>query len=134
MNNKIMQPVTQNLNRLPFLQAQILQKIFFDMYVGKQINLSELSDLTDYSANSKILKDAIVSLKQKGYLTGEIGSLSIPCSVKEMLVSFVGSSNLTNKEYSNTLLDFCNNASNSDTLFQREYSKSELNKLGVVHK
>ena len=57
-----------NPNKLPFLQAQVLQKIYLDLFDHKRITIEELSKLTDYPKNSKILNDAIESLDKKGFL------------------------------------------------------------------
>ncbi|MCL2039809.1 MAG: hypothetical protein FWG85_05200 [Bacteroidetes bacterium] len=121
-------------NRLPFLQAQILQKIFLDLYYGKQTTLNELSKLTDYPLNSKILQDAIISLKLKGFLSGEIEKFSVPDNVTELIHSFIKNNDLKHKIYSNDLLEFCKNDYNKNTLFEHSYSISELNKQGVVHR
>lgn len=127
--NKIISP-----NKLPFLQAQILQKIFVDIYYGKQTTLCELSKLTDYPSESKILNDAILSLKTKGFLLGEIESFSIPENRVELMDSFIKHNDLEHKNYSNDLLEFCKNENVNDSLFEKSYSKSDLNKLGTVHK
>jgi hypothetical protein len=40
-------------NKLPFLQAQVLQQIFIDFHENKQTTLEKLSELTDYPKDSK---------------------------------------------------------------------------------
>ena len=44
-----------NPNKLPFLQAQILQKIYVDLFEDKSTTINDLSELTDYSEDSLIL-------------------------------------------------------------------------------
>jgi DNA modification methylase len=123
-----------NPNKLPFLQAQILQQIFVDIYNGKQTTLNELSILTDYPLDSKILQDAIVSLKLKGFLLGEFDNFSIPEEHTDLMNSFIKHNDLKHKVYSNNLKEFCKNGFTKNTLFNYSHSISELNKLGIVHK
>ncbi|MCS6968420.1 MAG: hypothetical protein RMJ44_06740 [Cytophagales bacterium] len=48
-----------NPNRLPFLQAQILQKIYFDISQDQKTTLEALAEITDYPQESKILHNCI---------------------------------------------------------------------------
>lgn len=43
-----------NPNKLPFLQAQILQKIYLNLFEEKKTTIEELLELTDYPRDSKI--------------------------------------------------------------------------------
>lgn len=121
-------------NKLPFLQAQVLQKIFIDFYENKQTNIDELSELTDYSKDSKILKDAINSLVLKGFLQGEFGNITIPNHSKNIMENFIKRNDYKHKIFSDKLLNFCKNGSSSNSLFEFNQTISELNKFGVVHK
>src|SRR4030067_2474321 len=68
-----------NPNNLPFLQAQILQKIYFDLFEQKQKTIEDLSELTDYPKDSKVFGDAIEALTEKGFLDGSLlGGFKVP--------------------------------------------------------
>ncbi len=121
-------------NKLPFLQAQVLQKIFLDFYENKQTSISELSELTDYPKDSKILKDAVNSLITKGFLEGEFGSFTIPSYSQKIMENFAKRNDYKHKNFSDKLLKFCQNGSSSDSLFEFNQTISELNKYGVIHK
>jgi len=121
-------------NKLPFLQAQVLQRIFIDFYENKQTTFDELSELTDYPKDSKILKDAINSLITKGFLEGEFGNITIPNHSKKIMENFIKRNDYKRKNFSDKLLKFCKNGSSSDSLFEFNQTISELNKFGVVHK
>lgn len=54
-----------NPNKLPFLQAQVLQQIYLALAERKETTIQELSELTDYPKESKILADAIKMLVDK---------------------------------------------------------------------
>lgn len=121
-------------NRLPFLQAQILQQIFIDFKENKQTTLEELSELTDYPKDSKILKDAVSSLIRKGFLEGELGGITIPARLNSFMDSYVLRNDYEHKHFSDKLVKFCQNGAASQTLFDFNKSISDLNKHGVVHK
>ena len=55
----------KNPNSLPFLQAQILQTIYLNIYEGKETTIEELAEITDYPADGKILLGAIQALVDK---------------------------------------------------------------------
>ena len=59
-------------NKLPFLQSQILQKIYIDLSNNKKTSIEEIATITDYKPESKILKDAIEALNKKGFVFGDI--------------------------------------------------------------
>jgi len=63
---------TVNPNKLPFLQVQILQRIYLDLFEQRQTALEDLAELTDYPKDSKILKDAIDALVRKDFLEGDL--------------------------------------------------------------
>lgn len=133
-NNKTESIKNTNQNKLPFLQAQILQKIFFDYYNNKQTELHELSEITDYPKDSKILKDAFNSLISKGFLEGEFGNINIPNHSKNLMEIFIKRNDYKHKNFSDKLLKFCQNGSLNNSLFEYNQSISELNKFGVIHK
>jgi len=136
-------PATKNIkeikkevspNKLPFLQAQILQQIFIDFHENKQTTLEKLSELTDYPKDSKILKDAINALIKKGFLEGEFGNITIPNHSKNLMENFIKINDYKNKLFSEKLIEFCQNGSSNNSLFEFSQTISELNKYGVVHK
>ena len=55
-------------NALPFLQAQILKRIYTNISQKKSTSMKELSELTGLNENSKILSKAVVSLVSKGFI------------------------------------------------------------------
>ncbi|GIV43813.1 MAG: hypothetical protein KatS3mg035_0936 [Bacteroidia bacterium] len=123
-----------NSNKLPFLQAQVLQQIFMDSYENKQTSFEGLSELTGYPKDSKILKDAIHSLFKKGFLKGELGNITIPSRSKKIMENFIKRNDYKHKKFSDELLKFFKNGVSNNSLFELNPTISELNKLGVVHK
>ncbi len=95
-------------NNLPFLQAQILERIYINISKGRNTTIEELSLLTDYPSTSKILRGAISSLIKKGFLIGSLDpsfSFSVP---KERIGFFqlvIENSDYAHKHYSKALLD-----------------------------
>lgn len=68
-----------NPNKLPFLQAQVLVKIYSDIKDRKATRLEELSEITGYPQKSRILDGAIRALAQKGFLDGDFNyGFSVP--------------------------------------------------------
>ena len=124
-----------NPNKLPFLQAQVLQKIYFDLFEHKRITIEELSKLTDYPKNSKILNDAIESLDKKGFLDGNlITGFRISENYLDLFSKIVKKNDLNTKKYSTNILQFTTSENFTLKLFEEEQTISELNKYGTVHK
>ena len=95
-----------NPNNLPFLQAQILQKIYLDLFEHKRTTIEELSELTDYPKDSKILNDAIEALDEKGFLDGNlITNFRISENCLDLFSKFVKRNDYKQK---NILLTFFN--------------------------
>jgi len=72
---------TRSPNNLPFLQAQLLERMYLNIGSGRGTSLKELSELTDYPEHSKILMGALRALIEKGFIAGstEDGiSFSVP--------------------------------------------------------
>ena len=66
-------------NSLPFLQAQILEKIYCDVASNTKTCMSDIATLTDYKENSRILMNAIQTLHDKNFINGDIDNgFSIP--------------------------------------------------------
>ncbi len=79
-----------NPNKLPFLQVQILQQIYLDIYNQVPTTLANLAELTDYRADSKILQDALAKLVEKGFLTGDLTTgFQIPLDGANLFDNFV---------------------------------------------
>jgi len=123
-----------NPNKLPFLQAQMLQQIYLDLYEQKKTDIHYLADIADYPKDSKILRDAIKALVEKGYLLGSLEKgFDIPENCFDFFQKIVHKNNYKHKDYSQKLLHFSNNTVFKENLFEQTQSISELNKLGTVH-
>lgn len=124
-----------NPNKLPFLQAQILQRIYFNIYEKKEITIEELSELTDYPVNSKIFNDAIESLTEKGFLDGSLlTGFEIPEHCLDLFLKLAKKNDYKRKEYSADILKFNPPNGSELKLFTEEATISELNKYGTIHK
>lgn len=124
-----------NPNKLPFLQAQILQKIYFDLFERKRTTIEELSELTDYPKGSKILNDAIEALVEKGFLDGNlITGFSVSEYCLDLFSKIVKKNDYKHKKYSTNILQFTTPENFTLKLFEEEQTISELNKYGTVHK
>ncbi len=124
-----------NPNKLPFLQVQILQKTYLDLYEKRLTNLEELAKVTDYPEDSKILKDAIDSLVEKGFLEGDLSNgFSVPEYCIDLFSKIIKKSDYKHKKYSDKILRFAKFGNLSLKLFDNEQSISDLNKHGVIHK
>ena len=123
-----------NPNNLPFLQAQILQKIYFDLFEQNQTAIEDLSALTEYPKDSKILNDAIESLIEKGFLDGNlITGFIIPEHCLDLFSKIVEKNDYKHKKYSANVLQFYTPENIFPKLFE-EQTISDLNKYGVVHR
>lgn len=125
-----------NPNKLPFLQAQILQQIYLGLAEQKQLSIEVLAELTDYNKDSKILADAIKMLIEKGFIEGDIiRGFSIPENCLDLFSKIVKSNDYKRKEYSEKIIKFAESKNDEPfTLFEFEQSISDLNKFGVIHK
>lgn len=122
-------------NGLPFLQAQVLEKIYLDISVRKLSKLDEIAKLTTYSSQSKILLNAIENLIDKGFLKGSLeNGFEIPESQFSFFQKIVEKNNLKHKDYSKSLLDFPHQNSIQIDLFLSSTDISQLNRFGVIHK
>lgn len=128
---------TYKPNNLPFLQAQILERIYINIAGGKQTTLEELSLLTDYPVRSKILLDAINSLVKKRFITNSLGNsfnFSVPEERIEFLKEVIKRNDYKHKHYSRWILNSFNNNMTQLTLFFKKQTVSELNQYGIIHK
>ncbi len=127
-----MQNFDINPNRLPFLQAQVLQKIYFDLFDEKQTSIDEIAEMTDYSVDSKILNDSVISLIRKGFLNGNWGNFQLPSQKFAFYEKIAAQINVKQKKYSEkNIFEVKNSVSQ---LFESAETISELNKNGIVHK
>ena len=123
-----------NHNNLPFLQAQVLQKIYFDLFEHKKTTIEELSELTDYPKDSKILNDAIEALVEKDFLDGNlITGFSISENSLDLFSKIIKKNDYKHKRYSTNILQFTTPENFILKLFKEE-TISEFNKYGTVHK
>lgn len=125
-------------NKLPFLQSQVLQKIYIDLSKNKQSDLEEIANLTDYKKDSKILNDAINALVVKEFLSGNIkDGFSVPNQRKELYNSVINKNDYEHKTYSKNILSFhyVNKVNGySRNLFETIKSISDFNREGVCHR
>jgi DNA modification methylase len=124
-----------NPNKLPFLQAQILQHIYLTLADKNKTSIKDLSELTDYSKDSKILADAIKMLVDKGFVEGDLlNGFSIPENCFDLFLRIVKRNDYKRKEYSEKIIKFAESKDAApSTLFEFEQTISDLNKFGVIH-
>src|ERR1017187_2618058 len=96
-----------NPNKLPFLQAQILQKIFLDLFENRKTAIEELAKITDRPKDSKILSDAIEALVEKGFLEGSLmNGFSISEGSLDLYTKIIKQNDYKHKKYFSNLLQF----------------------------
>jgi hypothetical protein len=107
-------------NKLPFLQSQILQILYINLSLNKQTNIDEISKITDYKPESKILNDAIKALNTKKFIFGDIeNGYEIPKKRLNLYKTVVAKNDYVHKKYSENILSL-------------EYSKrKKKNKLHI---
>ncbi len=129
-NQNIVSPTS-----LPYLQAQILKKIYIDIAESNNTSLEEISETTDYPKESKILANAITSLVTKGFLIGSIqDGFIVPSERFDFFREVITEKKIKNKVYSELLLDFSPSINRQLEIFLNENDISHLNKYGVIHK
>jgi len=120
---------------LPFLQAQILMKIYSDIAEGKVTSLEEISCITDYPKDSKIIRNAMESLLNKGFLLGsQMDGYKVPEDRFDFFRKVVADNHIQNKAYSRQLVEFSKEKHKQLELYLQENEISQLNKYGVIHK
>ena len=120
---------------LPFLQAQILQKIYIDLSKDKSTTLRQLSKLTGYPEKSKMLKNAIESLVNKGFLKGSLKQgFEIPENRYDFFEQILRESDYKYKNYTDKLLHGLNQTPTQLDLFYKAKNVSDLNRYGVIHR
>lgn len=122
-------------NKLPFLQAQILEAIYLELANGRNINLEKLSELTTYSSDSKILLNAIESLIKKNFIRGSIkNGFSVHPKRYDFFKWLIDFNKFESKEYSDKIFKKLSRKSSKIEKFLKNKNISNLNKYGVVHK
>ncbi len=133
LNKKILSP-----NKLPFLQSQVLQKIYIDISKNIKPNINEIALLTDYKKDSKILNDAINSLVEKEFLLGNIrDGFTIPKHRNDLYKFVINKNDYEHKNYSKKILSlrYVNKANSSTgNLFEANNTISDFNKEGICHR
>ena len=120
---------------LPFLQAQILQQIYFDISRNRKTDIKLLSQMSGYPPQSKILKNAIETLVKKNFLIGpKDEKYFVPDTRFDFFQSVLKKFDYNNKEYSSKIIAHIYKKSTQIELFLEKKSISELNRYGVIHK
>jgi len=128
---------TRSPNNLPFLQAQILERIYLNISRSKDTSIEELAELTDYPKSSKILWGAIKSLIKKGFLIGTLEqpfSFSVPKERIDFFQKVIERSDYAHKHYSKLLVENFVSQPTQLMLFLERQSISELNRHGIIHR
>lgn len=132
-------------NKLPFLQSQILKKIYLDISTNKKTTIHEISTITDYKVESKILNDAIESLNAKGFIVGSIeNGYRIPKERLDLYNYVIKSNDYVHKHYSKNILSLNYprrkkkpKLNTQLTLFNTNHSNnkiSQYNNGGICHR
>ncbi|MFQ6043492.1 MAG: hypothetical protein ACE5PV_21770 [Candidatus Poribacteria bacterium] len=125
-----------NTKKLPFLQSQILEYLYLKISDKVVPTIEELSELTGYPKDSKILLNAIHLLIKKGFIeNGGDFNFKVPQSKKTFFDETIQKRiKNQNTKYSEELINRIDkNTSWQLPLFQEYHSISDLNRCGVVH-
>ena len=87
-----------SLNKLPFLQSQILQKLYLDIHNNIKTTIEDIAQITNYKKESKILNDAIKALITKEFIEGDFE--------KGLYNLVVRKNDYKHKNYSKNILNF----------------------------
>lgn len=120
---------------LPFLQSQILDYIYLKIFNNEEPSIKELSEITVYPIDSKILSNGIKSLIQKGFIDKKNEfEFSIPEDIKVFFQERIKSINNQDVVYDVNFIELIDNhVSEQLLLFNQIQSISDLNQLNVVH-
>lgn len=124
---------TYGPRKLPFLQSQTLEKIYLDIYNDKKTTIEELSEITAYPTDSKILLNAIDSLVKKSFILKNNSGYSVPQEREDFFEEVIKKTDIKNKSYSRSILESSNYETQS-VLFSTNECISDLNQHGVIHK
>lgn len=128
---------TRSPSNLPFLQAQILERIYLNISKLKDTSIEELAELAGYPKSSKILWGAMKSLIKKEFLVGSLErpfSFSVPEERLNFFQRVIERSDYAHKRYSKLLVENFVGQPTQLMLFLEKQSISELNRHGIIHK
>lgn len=125
----------KNPNSLPFLQAQILQTIYLNIYEGKETTIEELAEITDYPADGKILLGAIQALVDKEFVIKDSEDLDfkVPKFRMPLYNTIIEKNDYKNKKFTDRLLTDLDNSVYLPNLLDGKTVISSLNKQGTIH-
>jgi len=122
--------------KLPFLQSQILNYLYLKIFNREEISIDELSSLTGYTKNSRILLNAIELLIKKGFVCRENGfGFYIPENKKPFFAEVIKGIKNQNSDYNESLINQIDEPMAEQLpLFQEYNSISDLNRNNVIHR
>lgn len=124
-----------NPNDLPFLQAQILIKLYSDISNKIVTRIEDIAVITTYPFESKIQKSAIESLIKKGFISGSFEEgFYVPNEAQAIYQNVIQKIDFHSKEYSKRLLEISLLSTPNNSLFDETKSLSELNREGIIHR
>ena len=124
-----------NTKKLPFLQSQILEHLYLKISDNVVPTIEELSELTGYPKDSKILLNAIHLLIKKGFIeNGSNFNFKVPQSKKSFFEETIQRIKNQKIKYNVKLIEQIDKKTSWQLpLFQEYHSISDLNRCGVIH-
>lgn len=121
--------------KLPFLHSQILDYIYLKIFNCGKPSIKELSEITGYPVDSKILLNAINTLNQKGFVEKKDNfEFSVPENVKAFFQERIKSINYIDTFYDIDFIELIDNhVAEQLPLFNQIQSISDLSQFNVVH-
>jgi DNA modification methylase len=121
--------------KLPFLQSQILDHLYLKIFENKQPLIDEISELTGYPKDSKILLNAIELLDKKGFIQkNDDFSFRISEDKRKFFDETIQRLKGRNLSYNYEWIEQIDKPSNDQiSLFNRCDSISDLNSYNIVH-
>lgn len=125
-----------NAKKLPFLQFQILEYLYLKISKKREPSKEELSELTGFSSNSKILTNALNSLIKKGFVDKINGfKFDIPSNRRDFFNEIIRSMKNQYTQYNKELINQIDESIPIQLkLFYDLNSIADLNKYGIIHK
>lgn len=125
-------------NKLPFLQSQILQKLYLDIHNNIKTTIENIAKITDYKTESKILNDAIKALDIKEFVNGDFDvGFSVPEQRVGLFKVVTKKNDYVHKKYSHNILklQYVNKINGkSYSLFEQIKTVKDYNNEGVCHR
>jgi hypothetical protein len=127
-------------SKLPFLHSQIVEYLYSQINSGSHVTIEDVSDVTGYPSNSKILLNAILALKTKGYIEGDVEEFdfSVPDERSGFYQKIIG--RFEDEEKFEPRRDYLREIKYVSQSTLTEYASdsrvdlvSDLNRKGVVH-